>query len=182
MVGFCNRTFPLGLLLCAGLAGVPVRAGDLNSLLQNSPFGRSTATAQPTSAEPLEFRGLMVEDGIHYFSVRETASSRSFWVTLLDHSAGNFVVSDYDDANQRLTVDYQGSRLVLSLVTPDNLVAPPVPAANPPRPAIAAGTTPAPTASPEAEAERLRTIADEIKRRRALRQQAISNTPPPPQS
>lgn len=181
MVGFCTRLFPLCLLLWAGGGSGPVHAGDLDGLLQNSPFGRSTANPRPTSAEPLEFRGLMVEDGIHYFSVRETATARSFWVTLFDHGASNFVANDYDEANQRLTVDYQGNQLVLTLVKPDNLVAPPVTAANPPRPPVAAATPPAPTSSPEAEAERLRNIAEEIKRRRALRQQAINNTPPIPQ-
>jgi hypothetical protein len=92
-------------------------------------------------------------------------------------------VSDYNAANQRLTVDYQGAQLVLSLVTPDNLVSPPATAPRP-LPAATASNRPAPvpSTSPEAEAERLRNIAEEIKRRRALRQQAISNTPPPPQS
>lgn len=181
MAGFCTKLASVSLLLC--LWGGPVaHAGDLDSLLQNSPFGRTTAPAQPTSTEPLEFRGIMVEDGIHYFSLRETASARSYWVTLHDGSSGSFVASDYDAANQRLTVDYQGTQLVLSLLTPDHLVAPPATAARPPPPASAsARPTAGPSASPETEAERLRNIAEEIKRRRALRQQAINNTPPVPQ-
>ncbi|MBW7896014.1 MAG: hypothetical protein H3C27_12920 [Opitutaceae bacterium] len=182
MAGFCIRSFPSCLLLCAGLAGAPALAADFDSLLQNSPFGRTTTAAQPSSAAPLEFRGIMVEDGIHYFSVRETASARSFWVTLHDGGAGSFVASEYDAANQRLTVDYQGTQLVLALVTPDHLVAPPASAARPPPPATASARPAAgPSSSPEAEAERLRNIAEEIKRRRALRQQAINNTPPVPQ-
>jgi len=67
-----------------------------------------------------------------------------------------------------LTVDNQGQLLTLPLIAANNALSQPVvrnPTANPPTPQ---------TVTPPNDAERLNKIAEEIKRRRALRQQAIS--------
>jgi hypothetical protein len=170
-------TFSRLILLGIGLtsaACLSAKDPELDSLLRNSPFGVTAGTAKNGSNTPLEFRGVMVNGGAYYFSIYESATSRSTWVRLNDKSAKDFVAKNYDAQNKQLTLDYQGGNLTLALAS-----APSVPAPSAPRPAInpvPAGVSAAHAPGSENEAERLCKIADEIRRRRALRQEAISNT------
>lgn len=156
------------------LAALPAQGGDLNSLLDNSPFGSAqTNTAAPKSDSPLEFRGVFAEGGEYFFNLYIAANSRSEWLGLDDVYDENLTVKSYDGDNQQLTVDYQGKTITLTLGSAKRIAnspAPVQPAAAPGQPAPAPTAQPAP---PVNEQERLSKIAEEIRRRRALRQQAL---------
>jgi len=159
------------VVLTAGLAA----DSNLNALLRNSPFGSSASGPNDKGNTPLEFRGVMVEGDTYYFSVFAAADSRSEWLSLNENSAKKYVIKSYDPTKQVLTVDNQGQLLTLPLIagkggaSVGNTALPQAA----PRPAVANPTTPQ-TVTPPNDAERLNKIAEEIKRRRALRQQAIS--------
>ena len=166
-----RRTLLIASLGFAPALGVWAVEGDLNSLLQNSPFESGSSTTGTKSNEPLEFRGVLTESGIAYFSIYETSTSRSAWVRLNEDSSRDYTAKRYDWANRQLTIEYQGRDLVLSLAADSSPAPIATPAEIAPTPA---GTTAAkPTIS---EAQKLNNIAAEIKRRRALRQQAINQT------
>jgi len=145
--------------------------GDLNSLLRNSPFGNDSRAASDSKGdEPLEFRGVLTESGVAYFSIFETETSRSAWVRLNEESSRDYTAKRYDWGNRQLTIEYQGRDLVLSLAadsSPAQVAAPA--AAQPPARTTAAKST-------VSDAQKLNNIAAEIKRRRTLRQQSINQT------
>lgn len=166
--------FALGCLLTAGSSGLHAAGqADLNSLLSNSPFGSAASgAATPQNDAPLEFRGVFAEGGDYFFNLYSASAARSEWLGLDDTYGDNVVVKSYDPANQQLTVQFQGKPMTLSLVSARRPAAPtparPTPAVKgQPEPAVVAPAT------PTSEQERLSKIAEEIRRRRALRQQAL---------
>ena len=174
MAGTLYRLSMVGIGLMGVACALPAQTPNLNSLLQNSPFGRVSSLPGNHASTPLEFRGVMVEGGVAYFSLYEAADSRSTWVRLNEKTSEDFVVRNYDEQNHQLTVDYQGGSLTLPLT------AAVVSAATRPAPPPAVGMAKSPALrsaphSPDSEADRLRRIAEEIKRRRALRQQAVNH-------
>ncbi|MCC6416423.1 MAG: VCBS domain-containing protein [Opitutaceae bacterium] len=167
-------------IICLGLTGLPLAAratandADLRSLLDNSPFGAAQSSTGPTRTDtPVEFRGVFAEGGENFFNLYLAANSRSEWLGLGETYGDTLTVKAYDAANQQLTVELQGRPLTLSLGSAKRPAIAPTPAA----PALTATTTPSaqPTA-PVPDQERLAKIADEIRRRRALRQQALQKT------
>jgi hypothetical protein len=152
-------------------------AANYDSLLKNSPFaaGASGPGAQASPvANPLELRGVFVDQGQPYFSLYEVATRTSRWVGMSE--PGNpFTVKSYDVAKAEVKVEYQGREIVLGLKQAKVVamaVPPPVPVAVGP---AGAGPASVPTNVQPAqgdEATRLAQIAEEIRRRRALRQQA----------
>lgn len=162
------------LLLSSGLLRAQPAAPSLQSLISNSPFG-TAATSGPNAGMPtgpLEFRGTFVDNGERFFSLLDPATRRSEWVGL--NEAGRpFTVKNYDAERETIVVEYQGRSLDLKLHAARISVLPPVAAApttmpagaNAPRPEV----MPAPSTT---EAQRLAQVAEEIRRRRALRQQA----------
>jgi len=179
MIGAFRSPF-LALLL--GLSGVSIAVASnasLNDLLRNSPFGRTAGQAGPNKSTSLEFRGVMVEGGVYYFSIFDPASALSSWVRINEESPHDYLAKSYDAANRQLTVQYQSAELVLALVANSNPQASSPPAATIPAangPSLSNSDRP-PHTTPEAE--RLRKVADEIRRRRALCQQAINQTQQP---
>lgn len=125
---------------------------------------------------------MIVDNGEVLFSVFDFPSRSSRWVGLNEPGLP-FTVRSYDRTKNEVKVDYQGRELTLGLkqATVIALAAAPAPAPVPPAGAAQPAATPAP---PNNEAVRLAQIAEEIARRRALRQQAkqLSNPgqPPPP--
>jgi len=174
----------LGLLLSAGTAGAQLRPGLLESLVKDSPFqpGQGGALPAEGGTAAFEFRGIVVEAGSYSFSVYDPGRREADWVKL-DEPGRPFVARRYDPARDTLTIEHNGRALTLNLkraaVQPLNQ-APPQPAAPPPLPTAnaalpAAGNPPPSTNATNAqEAQRLQNIADEIRRRRGLRQM-----PPP---
>lgn len=170
------RIFAVGFVCALTLTALAAAESDLGGLLRNSPFGSAPDKTADKGSTPLEFRGVMMEGDTYYFSIHTTSDSRSVWLQLNQKSARDFTPTSYDAVNRQLTVDYQGSSLVLSLNSARRTPGPAVG----PVPAVQPGTNapaPTPTAATSSadEAERLSKIADEIRRRRALRQQAINS-------
>jgi len=162
-------------LLAAALAATPALAVDLQRLVANSPFAPAGTPGQPGSAQPLEFRGVFMDQGEHFFSVFNPATKQSVWVGL-NEASQEFFIRSYDEDAQSIVADYKGRSLTLSLSK-----APTVAAAQavPVPPTVAGAVTPTPAAaaaSSSTEAKRLADLAAEIRRRRALRQQTV---PPP---
>ena len=181
-------------LLVLSVAGASARAVELTP---NSPFSppSSNADANATPANsPLELHGILAMPDGYKFNLCDQAGHVNVWLGL--NAAGQpFVVRSHDVAHNRVTVEYQGRELTLSLakakVTPmamqQQMMPQPQMMGQPP---IQPGVV---SASPQDERQRLERIAEEIRRRRAMRAQAqqqqfppgVSQTPaplqPPPQ-
>ena len=106
----------VGLIVLRPAAGV-ARADDrLQELLDRSPFGsrETAAETNPAAEQPLEFRGVLEERGKQIFSIYQTASHRSMWVDLKQQT-DNLRIESYDDAQECISVVYQGKALRLPL-------------------------------------------------------------------
>lgn len=182
------RSFPLFASLVLVASAQPA-APSLQNLITNSPFGSAAqAGAGPAAATPLEFRGTFVDNGERFFSILDTATRRAEWVGL--NEAGRaFAVKSYDPEKESITLEFQGRAMDLKLHSA-RITAAPMPQ---PVPAVAgnnapqnAGGRPAQATPSTTEAQRLAQVAEEIRRRRALRQQAqqqganVPNAAPPP--
>ncbi len=178
------RSFLLFVLVALPAFAQPV-APSLQNLITNSPFAASGPTyASAAVNAPLEFRGTFVASGERFFSILDTATRRAEWVGL--NEAGQlFTVKRYDAANEAISVEFQGRSLELKLhsarVASLPVSAPPPVVNN----AQSAGRPAAVGAPTGTEAQRLAQVAEEIRRRRALRQQAsqpgqLQNPPAPP--
>jgi len=160
-------------------------APSLQSLVSNSPFGLANqpGAAQNAVAAPLEFRGTFVDAGERFFSIVDTATRRAEWVGLND-TGHAYVVRNFDPDNETITVEHHGRTLNLKLHSAKIGVLPPAQVAAQPTPQQPANTQ-ANAAPSTAEAQRLAQVAEEIRRRRALRQQAANpqnakSSPQPP--
>jgi len=162
------RCLSLVALLGAGvLAGAAEPAvSSLDSLVKNSPFGTAAAGAPGGEAAQLEFRGVMVDHGEHFFSFYDAASRTSQWVGIKEAGAP-YSVQSYDSATQTVKVVYRNQPFVLTLKRAQIIVqAPPPPGTGP---AIApGGPAIAPAQSPD-NAAQMAQVAEEIRRRRSLR-------------
>lgn len=165
----------LPMMLAALVAPLGALPTELDQLLKNSPFGaqRPGATGQP-AGQAWEFRGLVEENGVQWFSLFEPATRRSVW-RQLQQPDEQVVVRQFDPAANTVTVEFQSRTLVLPLRSAPRTEGPPVTAPVPSgvQPAVA---TNANNAAPADNAQRLQQIAEEIRRRRALRQQTLQNT------
>ncbi len=152
---------------------------DLQPLLDNSPFGQApkaeTTVSAPAEAS-LEFRSLVVEGGQRYFSVFDASTQRGYWVAE-GESKGDIEVSGYDPDNQELRVS-QGGRILHLTMKRANIVAGAMPsavvAAAPTNNATGPRSSQARQSNP-ADSRRLEAVAEEVRRRRALRQAATTN-------
>lgn len=170
-------------LLLAGFAA----AQNLQGLLENSPFGKARTTA-PGAAETggqLEFRGVAEENGVLWFSLYDTATKRSTWVRR-DATGTGPAIRAYDATTPAVTIEYQSKTLTLPLRRAPQVAVAPMPQPGGPGPlpgnAVVIGGGPTPSGGAAGlDAARIQQIQDEIRRRRALRQQAIQpNAPPAP--
>lgn len=175
------RPIFLFALLAATVFAQQNPAPSLQNLLNNSPFGANVAAGGPQVANtPLEFRGTFVDRGERFFSLADPSTKKAEWVTL-NESGHPFLVKAYDADNETVTVDFQGRSLSLKLRTA-KITAAAMPVAQPPvatvpgQPPVAQPPSPASTN----EAQRLAQVAEEIRRRRALRQQATQTPPAQP--
>lgn len=170
------------LALCASLGHMAVKADSLDSLVKNSPFG-SAKSGQPVDAgnQPMEFRGVLEENGQQLFSVFDTATKRSRWVTLNDTS-GEVVVKSYNAEANTIALEQNGRALSLTLKSGPRIVQnvpPPMPPGMPGANGVQGQILPN-GAGKGPEAQRLQQIAEEIRRRRALRQQPPQMPMPSP--
>lgn len=165
--------------LCASL-GLSLMAAAQAAISTESPFipKNGQVAAAPTENAPIELRGVMsAPDGV-YFAIYEPSTQKGNWVKAGETGSG-YVVRSYDEANNSVSVEYQGRLQTLTLkeakfdgtaaVTMPMVAQQPIVMPNaaqrPP-----GGATVAPT--PADEAARLQQVANEVKRRRAARQAA----------
>jgi hypothetical protein len=161
----------LCLSACLSLAlGLAARAADISPFMP--PAAASAATAV-TPDSPLELRGIMADGGAYMFSIYDSARKASTWARL-NESGREFVIKSHDEARDIITVEQNGRQLTLALKVAKVASAP----AGAPRP-VAGPNLPAPVGGPVVlnptpadEQRRLEAVAAEVRRRRALREQA----------
>lgn len=124
----CRLHCRLFLLLtgCSlGAIVLPAQGSDMDTLLSKPPFGAQAVGTDSATAvsQPLAFRGVTKENDRWYFSIHEVNPAHSDWVELNERGNRDFTVTHYDPSQQRVTVDYQGGVMTLSLSG-----APPAPA------------------------------------------------------
>lgn len=142
-------------------------------LVKNSPFGTTTGA---TAAAPAawEFRGFVQEGDVQFFNLYDTAAKTSRWLAV-EHESGGLRIEGYNAETKQLTLRQGERRLSLPLKQAQvALAAAPSPSAKPAGEVANAG----PVIAPEEKAN-LQKIAEEIRRRRALRAQTETSTPPP---
>ncbi len=162
---------PFFLLLPVSV--VTVAAADLQSLVDNSPFGKAPVVqnnAPPTEVPPLEFRGVYTEAGVRHFSVFDPSSQRSYWLAEGAEEKG-IAIQNFDTSSDKLTVQHQGRTYQLSLKTA-SITGSPVAAA----PQMPVNNGSPQVRSAEADQRRLEAVAAEVRRRRALRQAAAQQS------
>ncbi len=174
MVSSLQRMLALG---CAGLLAIPAISAtqsNLDGLLHNSPFGSAQGEQIDKNSTPLEFRGVMAEGNTYFFSIYAQADSRSEWLQLEEKSAKNYVVRSYDSSRQELTLEYQGQSMTLALTSAAGPTGAQRASSQVSVQRPVTNSTLVQPATPVNDAARLGKIAQEIKRRRALRQKAIA--------
>lgn len=171
------RTLPLLAFFLAGTVAAQTEAPSLQNLITNSPFGSAAQANTPAADSPLEFRGTFVDGGERFFSILDTGSRRAEWVSL-NETGRPFAVKSYDPEHDAIVVEHQGRSLDLKLHSARVAALPP-PVANPGNgQADNAGRTRVGPSPGSTEAQRLAQVAEEIRRRRALRQQAQQQAAP----
>jgi len=164
-------------LLVLSMVGASARAVELTP---NSPFAppsNNADTGATPANSPLELRGILATPDGYKFNVCDQAGHLNVWIGL-NATGQPFVVRSHDVAHSRVTVEYQGRELTLSLALPEIMSTPmPMPQVGgimPPR------QREPENASPQDERMRLEHIAEEIRRRRALRAAAQQQQQFPP--
>ena len=189
LLRFCSP-----LLVLAGV--ILPRCFGATELTASSPFmppaSAQTDNNATPAGSPLELHGIVTMDGGYKFDLFDPNSHKDDWVGFNEPNKP-YVVQSHDVAHNRVTVQYQGRELTLTL--PQSKVAPmngaqmaqAVPMVQPTMPM---GRPAAGASNPEDERQRMQRIVEEIKRRRALRaaQQrqngapVPSSTPPQPRN
>jgi hypothetical protein len=104
--------------MAAILGGLPASALDLEGLAKNSPFGGTGVAGGPGAApSTLEFRGMYREEGINYYSIYNTQTKQSSWVTEGEPPTTNVpvVIKGFDLVNETLDVDNGGQPQQMAL-------------------------------------------------------------------
>jgi hypothetical protein len=131
----------------------------------------SAAQAAAASPNGLEFHGVMVSPSGTEYNIYDPTKKSSYWVPA-NGTAGGLTVKGGDAANNTVTVEMGGQ--VQTLVMKDTKVqagmAGPMPGIAP-----VSGVVLHPT--PEDEQRRLQAVAEEVRRRRLLREQAAGQGP-----
>lgn len=179
----CRRPAAAGLMLLL-LATAGLQAESTAAI--SSPFLPPGAPALPATAGggPIEYHGYMVSpDGTERFSIYSTSKKTATWVGLNDKNGAYLVRSHrlVGSSTDQITVEYQGSSLVLALKEA-KIVSVAVPAVQPaPAPFGAANAAPAAQGNPPSlpAGASLDEWAAEVQRRRLLRQQPPGQTGAP---
>lgn len=169
------------------LAMTPSVFADGNDLVQNSPFLPEGYQSQedrqpprpperpppPSGQEPLdkiEFRGMANFGGKTEFSLFDPAQKRSFWIGL-ERTEGGFTITEFKEKEDAVVVSHEGKTRTISLH--ESKVAALVPEAPTPPSPRGRESPSVPTARPEDPEERMRNLADEIRRRREIRRALV---------
>jgi hypothetical protein len=162
-------------LFAALLLGTVTRSGA--QLAQSSPFmpAQAAATTAVTEGAPLELRGVMDTGSGLLFGIFDPVKKVSVW-SKLNEKDHDFLVKSYDATNEIVTVQHGGRTLNLAMraskvASSGQATAPPPMSAPTGMPtAVAQSVVLNPT--PADEQRRLEAVAAEVRRRRALREQA----------
>lgn len=199
-----SARFLPSLLVAVGGIALPAAhaaATDAAPLSFESPFlsapsGAGAKGAANAEAATLELHGVMVNQGAMLFNIVNATTKKGQWVALRE-AGSEYVVKSHEvvDDTDTVMVEHQGRTLRLALVKPKtnsagkaqaplpmaapNPAAPPIAGATPPPPAPNEGPLTPVILNPTSadEARRLEAVAAEVRRRRALRQQASPPTP-----
>jgi|GEM_PF-1262209 len=174
-LGVSQFRFWGGVCLLPGLI-LPLRAATDSA--ESSPFlppAVAGAPAMATPGAPIELRGVMTTPEGLLFSIYDPTKKSAAWLGL-NETGHNYVVRQHQlvGGNDQVTVDYMGSSLTLSLKAakialgqPTNFFPPG--GGSQPNPSLTQSVVLNPT--PADQAARLQAVAEEVQRRRALRQQ-----------
>lgn len=179
-------------LLIAALVGgiVGTSSTGAQTLTSRSPFmpeGTPAAPVAPTENAPLELRGIVSTKAGYLYGIFDPTKRQSVWVRK-DEPGADFSVRAHDEANDTVTVEYQGRTMTLGLKAAKVESMGPVPnpaqmmvqRPNQPQPNMPPMPVPPPAnASAADEARRLEGVAAEVRRRRMLRQAAAQAGQPP---
>lgn len=188
-------------LRCLMFAGLALAGGTrvAAQLAANSPFlpPQSSSTA-PTQGAPLQYAGYLITPEGTLYRIIDPARKAGTFLKLNERDSNfDVVIKSFDPNNDMLTIEHQGRTLTLEqrkekIVSSGNAASMP-----PPMPQQMPNVAPAVTQSvvlnptPADEQKRLEAVAQEVARRRALREQAQQTIsqggtpqvviPPPPQ-
>jgi len=163
-------------LLVLSVAGASSRAVELTP---NSPFAPPSNNADTSATpanSPLELHGILATPDGYEFNLCDQAGNVNVWIGL-NATGQPFVVRSHDVAHNRVTVEYQGRELTLSLAQPEITS---TPMSIPQMGAAMLRRPDTENTSPQDERMRLERIAEEIRRRRALRAAAQQQQQFPP--
>ncbi len=174
---------PVYALVSSWLAfcAVPLRAVDLQTLVDRSPFSpppqASDGSGAPEPQGTLEFRGMVTDGNGTAYSVFDTTTNKGRWVRA-DEADGSVQVKGFDAQNNTLEIEQNGKpvklplkRAIIQAGQPVSSMVPSIPAPNaaPGNPGAAVQNRPDGGAG---DARRLEAVAAEVRRRRALRNSA----------
>jgi hypothetical protein len=162
--------------LCLCTAAPAVAAVNLQTLIDRSPFAPppdQAASEGPTEQGVLEFRGMVEEGGQRAYSVFDATANKARW--LMVGEGDTFKVKSFDPSTNQLEIEQQGKSVKLALKRSTIQAGAAVVSAPPPN-----GQPNVNAANQANDARRLETVAAEVRRRRALRTNAVATPVPPP--
>ncbi len=187
-----NRTLSSTCLTLAALAALASTAARAQSP-SISPFmpPPGAATSAPTPGATIEFRGVMEDASGMKFRIYDPAKKTGTWVKLNERDTTlDVLVKQFNNSTpdaETLTVEFQGRTLTLAQRTSkvvssgsasaQNMPPPPMAQQNPNVPAAVTNAVVV-NPTPADEARRLDAVAQEVARRRALREQAANGGQP----
>ena len=92
---------------------VGVRAGDWQSLLNNTPFGQ-TGVVSAGSPGDLEFRGVVQEEGLYLVNLYNPSTRTAQWIQVNGEAPG-VEVKSYDAVSDKVQITSAGRSLTLPL-------------------------------------------------------------------
>jgi len=174
-----RRCSALLVLTVASIARTSAHAVELTPVSPFRPAGGNADAGATPANSPLELRGILSTPQGYKFNLCDQAGHINAWIGL-NATGQPFVVRSHDMAHNRVTVEYQGRELTLSLAQP-KIAAMSMQQQFMPQPGGMSPMQPGSVATnPADERMRLERIAEEIRRRRAMRasvQQQPQNSP-----
>jgi hypothetical protein len=144
-----------------------------DDLGKHSPFGASASPASQVSmASQLELHGVLVEGRETWFNIFDTTTKRSEWINGSAPGHG-YLVKQYDKSRELLTVEVQGRMVAVALKPGGGSGIYPASTGILASSAGALSTPPSVAqAPPKNEIKRLNLLAEVIRQRREIREQA----------
>lgn len=155
------------LLILLGLVAVGAKGADESPFI---PVNSPTTAMRAADGTTFELRGIMSTTGGTMYCIYDPVKKSSTWVGL-NEKGGSFVVRGTDGAHDTVTLDAGGQMMTLGLRQAKVASLPGGASALPPGGAMS-NVVLKPT--PEDEQRRLQAIAEEVRRRRELRERAQS--------